>query len=66
MSTPKTREDLRRRAEEAIERGEEWCIDLACDNGNLYDNVKHMQWFLRACMQELIDTTEQWSHLGGV
>ena len=32
----------------AIEREETVCFDVAADSGQMFDNVKHMRWFIEA------------------
>ena len=58
-----TPRDLLSRAEEAIENDEDFIYDVAVDVGQMVDNVKHMNWFLRAVANWLIEDTEEWSHL---
>lgn len=41
------------RARQAIENEEEICYDVAAENGQIFDNVKHMKWFVEAVAEEL-------------
>lgn len=40
-------------AKEAIERGDDICYDVATNAGQIFDNVKHMKWFVEAVAEEL-------------
>ena len=40
-------------AENAIDREEVVCFDVAADCGQLFANVKHLTWFKRAVAEEL-------------
>jgi len=41
------------KAERAIERGDARCFDLAAEKGQIFDNVKHMKWFVQLVAEEL-------------
>ena len=54
----RTHPDWYWRAEAAIEREDVACFDVAANIGQIFGNVKHMAWFVRAVAEELgyIDT----------
>lgn len=58
-----TVDDLRARAESAIERDEGFIYDVAGETGQMVGNVKHMRWFVEAVANWLIDNTGRWSRL---
>jgi hypothetical protein len=41
------------KAEKAIERGDERCFDLAVEYGQIFDNIKHMRWFIQIVAETL-------------
>ena len=41
------------RAKSAIERGDTVAHDVAAENGQIFDNVKHMKWFIEAVADEM-------------
>ncbi len=43
------------RALEAIENEEEVCYDVAAEYGQMFNNVKHMKWFIIAVNNEIGD-----------
>lgn len=45
--------DKIQQAREAIERGDEICYDVAAEHGQIFDNVKHMRWFIEAVSEQL-------------
>lgn len=57
MSKP-TIEDLMKRAKVAIEEDEPVIYDVAANEGQVVNNVKHMRWFIEAVAQELGATEE--------
>jgi hypothetical protein len=40
-------------AKEAIENGDDICYDVAANHGQIFDNVKHMGWFIEEVANEL-------------
>ncbi len=44
---------LERRALRAIEQRKPICYDVAAEYGQMFDNVKHMRWFVRAVAEAL-------------
>ena len=40
-------------AKAAIEAGDDVAYDVASENGQMFDNVKHMQWFIEAVAREM-------------
>lgn len=46
---------LMQRAEEAIENKDDIAYDIALENGQMFDNVKHMKWFKKAVAEALND-----------
>jgi hypothetical protein len=40
-------------AQAAIDRKDEICYDIAANEGQIFDNVKHMRWFVEAVAEEL-------------
>lgn len=58
-----TLKELLDRASSAISRNENIIYDVAAQSGSMVDNVKHMRWFKMAVADELVATTDRWSHL---
>ena len=58
-----TLEDLENRARLAIARREQVCFDICADLGQIFRNVKHMDWFLKTVMEEFVDTTKKYRHI---
>ncbi|MBC8737014.1 hypothetical protein F6X40_09355 [Paraburkholderia sp. UCT31] len=56
-------QDLEARATQAIEDEEEMCFDVAANVGQMFGNVKHMQWFRRALMLDICESDASYSHL---
>lgn len=46
-------EDAMSRAKAAIERGDGIAHDVAAEHGQMFDNVKHMKWFVEAVAEEM-------------
>jgi hypothetical protein len=55
--------ELLARAQSAIDRNEVRIYDVAANNGQIVGNVKKMEWFKLAVADDLIATTDKWSHL---
>jgi hypothetical protein len=47
----------------AIERGEECCFDICDDCGQMFDNVKHMQWFHMEVARWFKDNVKEYAGL---
>lgn len=62
MAQP-TLQELLARADTAITRNENRIHDVAANTGSIVGNVKHMRWFKCAVADDLIATTDKWSHL---
>ncbi len=45
--------DPMERARRAIERQDPICFDVAAEHGQMFDNVKHMKWFVTALAEEM-------------
>jgi hypothetical protein len=45
--------DWLQQADQAIQRKDAICYDVAALNGQIFDNVKHMKWFREAVALEL-------------
>ena len=58
-----TKQDLMRRARNAIEGRETVCFEVCAETSQSFDNVKAMRWFLYAVANELIATTVRFAHL---
>lgn len=58
-----TLDDLKARAECAIENEEDLAYDMAIDAGKEIGSVKHMRWFKRAVMRALTENYEEYAHL---
>jgi len=41
------------KARAAIQREDSVCFDVAAEYGQMFENVKHMKWFVRAVADEL-------------
>lgn len=61
-----TLEDLKNRAQRAIDTGEDIIYDVAAETSQMVGNVKHMRWFKVAVMNALIGTYAKYSHLDEV
>lgn len=48
-----SRDQLIEKAKRAIRRGAPVCYDICAETGQMFDNVKHMRWFLEAVADEL-------------
>lgn len=49
-------DELMERARQEIEEGTDTAYDVAADAGQIFGNVKHMQWFVEAVAEELATT----------
>lgn len=63
---PKTKKDLLRSAQRAIDRKEEIAYDVSAENCQMLRNVAHMKWFLKAVANEIRETTKAYEHLDQV
>jgi len=61
--TEPNRQQLISRALDAIDREEEIAFDVAADQGMMFDNVKHMAFFVAEVANEMIDRMNKWAHL---
>jgi ribosomal protein L29 len=59
----RTLAELGARAERAIQKREQFVLEMSAEYGQIFDNVKHMFWFRRAVAKWLTEHTKQWSHL---
>jgi hypothetical protein len=58
-----TLKDLFDRADRAIERGETIACDVAVEHCQIFDNVKHLDWFRRAVAKALTEEVRKYEHL---
>lgn len=58
-----TLEELYKVVDNAIKRGDDVCYDVAANEGQVFGNVKHMQWFRDAMAQDFIVSTRKYRHL---
>ena len=48
-----TKQDAIKKAQRHIERESELVYDVVANTGQIFENVKHMKWFLLAIAQEI-------------
>jgi hypothetical protein len=58
-----TKADLIRRTIRAIDRNEEIALDVAAQEGLMFDNVKGLPTFAADVANEMVDTIGKWAHL---
>ena len=58
---PLTTKDLNQRAINAIERREDCALEIAFAHGQMFDNVKHMTWFIAAVSVWFTVNVKRWS-----
>jgi hypothetical protein len=58
MGKFKTKEDSINKAKAAIERRHYRCLDICDGVGQMFDNVKHMRWFIEMVANELYPIKE--------
>lgn len=59
----KTVDELVAKAKKAIENKEQFVFDIADNNGQIVDNVKHMTWFIDAVADQITLDVKAYKHL---
>ena len=60
---PLTRRELLRVAANRIDRADEFSLDVAAQNGLMFDNVRETKGFLLTVANAMIDEFPKWAHL---
>lgn len=55
--------DLKERAKAMIRAESQLCHDVADEHSQIFENVRHMRWFLLRVMLELTATVKRWQPL---
>lgn len=63
VNEAKTLQDLKQRAQRAIDNEESFVFDICADSGQIFDNVKNMRWFKQEVCQYLIDNVKSFNKL---
>jgi hypothetical protein len=63
MSKKKTYDDLEKFAKRLIEKEDDFAFYIAYNRGQMFDNVKHMSWYIETVMHEITLEYPKYAHL---
>jgi len=62
FTEPGISEETLQLAQKLIDDGDEICYDVAANQGQMFDNVKHMRWFVKAVAEEVAGMEKEYDN----